>query len=504
MIKRVHELQADDQKESERVGSERGSCRCTCFQGNVAEPKDTVMSLPTRLLQAIAAHHGGQVVIVAGAGCSVEAPTNLRLAGQCSLDAHDQLVRDAVLGPDECPDASDLTILADTVVAKTHGQTELVKRLPRQPFRQAKPNRGHQLAAALLLERALASVLTLNFDLAFSNALSELGAEGRIAVIPGPENHNDLAAANIIYLHRSVDAEPESWILTSKALQVGWKGGWEAVMASRILSSPVLVFAGLGSPATVLTESLALIRKAVPDGVAVYQVDPGRLAASSFSSQLNIDAGDYLQMGWCEFMDRLAQRVTIEHLGSLGVACAALVTDEGLEDPDVASTLEKLDSEGLIYIGQLRAHWLLSTRTYVTHGEVEPKLLADLLLGVALVESKTGRAARFCDNGIVEFEFEGRVVSFVMATGAGHRRWQSLESRLMEKRADWKRHNPRPLYAIVSGFTGNPNRTSSLPETIIPQTSEESIVDGAGNTLTMIDVDELRLDQKTIERIFIG
>jgi hypothetical protein len=51
------------------------------------------VSLPAELLHAISQPAGGRVVLVTGAGCSVEAPTNLSLAFDCATKAHVKLVR---------------------------------------------------------------------------------------------------------------------------------------------------------------------------------------------------------------------------------------------------------------------------------------------------------------------------------------------------------------------------------------------------------------------------
>lgn len=114
-----------------------------------------------------------------GAGCSHEEPTSLPLSGHLSEECHRQLVADGILDEDEVEDKSDLSAVAEAVVAKTQSQRELVDRFPLDAFRYAKPNDGYLIMAALLLEGVLADALTLNFDFAPRTALGQLGAGAR-------------------------------------------------------------------------------------------------------------------------------------------------------------------------------------------------------------------------------------------------------------------------------------------------------------------------------------
>ncbi|GAI05518.1 unnamed protein product, partial [marine sediment metagenome] len=213
------------------------------------------MSLPADLLHAISQPEGGRVVLVVGAGCSVEPPTNLPLSRQLALDAHRRLVEDGVLDDGDCPEPASLTCVADAVWSKTKSQRELVVRFPCDGFRQAEPNRGHLLTAAMLYEQALSCVMTLNFDLAISNALSQIGAHGNVKIISKPDDYASLGLSNLVYLHRNVDADPDLWVLRSVTLEENWRDGWERVVTERVVSTPVTVFVGLGSSIDVLEES---------------------------------------------------------------------------------------------------------------------------------------------------------------------------------------------------------------------------------------------------------
>lgn len=139
--------------------------------------------LPSELLHA-ASEPGGRLALVLGAGCSLESPTDLQLASVYSESAHAQLVLDQVIHEGGCSAPSDLSALASAVYSATGSQVDLVRRLPRNDFRMARPNSGYLIAAALLREGVVNAVLTLNFDLAMTAALSELGAK-EVAVVEG-------------------------------------------------------------------------------------------------------------------------------------------------------------------------------------------------------------------------------------------------------------------------------------------------------------------------------
>src|SRR5438094_5404548 len=201
------------------------------------------LALPPELRAAIAQVGGGRVVLVIGAGCSFEPPTSLPLSREMAIEVHRRLRLDGVLTVD-CANPGDLSNVADAVFAATGQQRPLVDRLHLNDFRSAVPNDGYLLAAALLSEQAVSCVMTLNFDLAMSTALSMIGAKD-VSVIAGPQDHQRLGLTNVIYLHRNVDADAEQWILRTAALASEWQGQWIQAIATKVLNGPVTVFAGL-------------------------------------------------------------------------------------------------------------------------------------------------------------------------------------------------------------------------------------------------------------------
>src|SRR6185503_20965452 len=132
--------------------------------------------LPDELLQAISTPAGGRLALVLGAGCSVEAPTGIPVSRIVSLEIHRRLIDDGVLAEGDCANPEDLSCVADEVFAKRNSQRDVVERfLDRYDLKLATANEGYRIAAAMLLEGALSSIVTLNFDLGLSAALSEIG-----------------------------------------------------------------------------------------------------------------------------------------------------------------------------------------------------------------------------------------------------------------------------------------------------------------------------------------
>ena len=117
-------------------------------------------------------------------------------------------------------------------------------------------------AAALLRERAIASVVTLNFDVALTGAVQVLGAGEDVSIVTGPKDHHHLEDPSLIYLHGTAYDDADDWVLRPELLERWDEGRWQTVI-SRVLTAPVIVFVGFGSPADVLTESLSRIRKAL-------------------------------------------------------------------------------------------------------------------------------------------------------------------------------------------------------------------------------------------------
>lgn len=401
------------------------------------EPQESAASSPTaipsEILQRITDAAGSRVVLVVGAGVSMERPTSFRSGTYYSHEAHRKLVADGVLDEGECTDPDDLSVLAETVYSKLGSQKALTSRLPKNAWRNAAPNSGHLVAAALLLEGALHHVISLNYDLAFQNAITELGNSTNITFIEGPEEHGNVAAHSVVYLHRSVNQDEETWVLRKTALDLDWQSGWESVIAAANLAAPTVIFVGLGSPAAVLTDSVGrLVAKAKS---SYYLVD--RNLDSKFASALGASLTGTIQLYWGEFMARIANRVLLEQLHRLREACEQLVADE----PDIAPQQDRdvtdvLKNAQLVDLGKARSTWLLESQSYSSEGDIaRQRHVAHLLLCL-------DRATDAVEATSVELDPHGRFALTTrlgsqmvlgLAHGKGLISWAAISSKVRER-----------------------------------------------------------------------
>ena len=435
-----------------------------------------------------------------GAGCSKEEPTSLPLAGDLSERCHQKLVADGILSTGEVNNPRDLSALAEAVVERTGGQLELTNRFPPGEFRHATPNEGYLIMAALLLEGALSNTLTLNFDLAARTALADLGAGAKVSTVRGPEEHRQIGARNLIYLHRDIDSPADEMILRTSQLEEAWREHWEEIVVQRVLAGPITVFVGLGSPTSVLVETTKRILTAIGTGQAkVYVVDPSAREDSHFASLLKIGAEDYLRMSWGNFMRALAQRVVEEHRAILERDCNTLVQALGIETEDIAGLCSRLAEVGLLGLGRLRAAWMLHSSSYLPHEEGTPlHLFSNLVLAIRMVERVGGQQARFREDGLVEFSVGGYVTLIMVCSGGGWMNSARVEAELSKRREALQRQGRAPSVALVGGVEQGPEKTT--PSNIAGDGNPDDLVTGP-TMLRIITIAELRSDPELVRQV---
>lgn len=453
------------------------------------------MPLPPDLNQAIATIGGGRIALIIGAGCSVEAPTGVPVARTCSLELHDQLVADGVLAAGDCAQPEDLSVLADAVFAKTNSQLALVSRMRDRYNLHARPaNDGYLIAAALLCENAIAAIVTLNFDVALTSAISELSCADVVGIIEGPAHLPQQKGRNVYYLHRNANAvDAEVWVLRSRAIEAEWQGHWQQPITQNVLIKPCVVFAGLGTPVTVLMESVSLMRAAIPGGSRLFQVDPAPSAGSQFFQALNLPEADYIQLGWSEFMRQFSDRLMREHGSKLSTAATQKANDDGLTQEDLTTVLEQLRVHGIVRSGRIRAMWLLDEKKpYLAFETNISPLIADLLLSLALVARVSGTVVTIGDDGIVEFRRAGAVIAaIIVASGSGHLKMPSIEARINKRKYWWRGRGIQPTAALVAGTSEIRQAISPPADVLRGELKERNLVDGSSG-ISLFHIDDLR------------
>jgi hypothetical protein len=453
------------------------------------------MPLPAELLRAIASPNGGRLALVIGAGCSVEAPTSIPVSRVCSAEIHRQLVADGILQDGECEDPSDLSLLADAVFERLGSQRVLVERLRDQyGFKLAPANEGYSIAAALLCEGAITSIVTLNFDLALSTALSELGAHGIVGIVERPEDLQFQKNINVYYLHRNVNAaDPDLWVLRSAAMATEWKDHWENIIANSVLATPVVLFAGLGTPLKVLIESAKRLKAALPDGTTTFLAGPGNPMDSQFFAELNLDVAHYLQLGWGALMRSLSDRLSVEQMAHLSQAVTRKINEDGMTPEAVQPTLDRFRDIGIVTFGRLRAHWLLHDKPYRPINTDDFGLIADLVLAIGYLERVSGATASVRREGIVDFSRNARIVaSFQIASGRGHRGRAAIEADVNQRRTRFPYDFP-PSAVLIAGTSDTwDTPLPSAPDDIISGDMNEPDLISGTTRLSMIHVNQLR------------
>lgn len=470
--------------------------RCATI-GTVANER---LELPAHLLQAVA-DRTGRVALVVGAGCSLESPTSLELSSTYAVQVHDQLLLDEVLADGECAEPSDLSAVTSAVWSKTHSQEPVVTRLPRARFRNAQANDGYLAAAALLREGAVSAVLSLNFDLAMSHALMELSAD-EVAVIADPASIRDLGSHIVVYLHRNVnETNFDDWILRVEALREEWRGQWEQVLSQRVMTTSVVVFAGLGSPTAVLIESVKWIRERLdPSQHQAYVVDPS--ATTQFQAALDLPDESHIQMGWCDFMRHLAERLSAQLRIALVESCTELCTSNAWPDevPFIEQVCEAFFDRGLVSSGKQRARWLLHNRSYLPDEEHSRASVGYLLLGLGLAERHLDGTLTIRQDGVVEFRKAGRVSgSCLPVSGGGTHHWTAIEPRI-QKSLRTMRPYEMPTAILLGGMQGALPTAITPPEDVLYEEIEGDIAGGSPDP-AYLTVDELRADPTTAIRM---
>lgn len=390
-------------------------------------------TFPAEIFQRITDAAGGRVVLVVGAGVSMEKPTSLETGAHYSREAHRKLVADGVLQEGECADPDDLSVLADVLYDKFGSQTALTNRLPKEKWRNAAPNSGHLIAAALLIEGALRHVISLNYDLAFQHAVTALGNSTNITFVEGPDEHSNLASHSVVHLHRSVNQPEETWVLRKTALDTDWAGEWESVIAAANLSAPVVVFVGLGSPANVITESIGNL--AAKAQSSYYLVD--RNQESKFREALNDNLTGTVELYWGEFMAKLAQRVVVEQLQRLRKAHEQMVLDDSEmateRSNDITTPIQGIS---LLDLGRARSTWILGTEPYAAEGDASrQRQVAHLLLATDRMNLAFAASSLDLDeHGRLTLTSDiGSSLVFGLAHGGGTSAWSAISAKVRER-----------------------------------------------------------------------
>jgi len=371
------------------------------------------------------------------------------------------------------------------------------------PLKAPRPNTGHNIAAALLAEGAIQSVITLNFDLAFTVALSQLGLGQKVGIVDGQHEFGNQGERTLYYLHGNANtADYESWTIRTAALTSDWKDKWQHVVVNRVVSTPVVLFAGLGSPADVLFESVTFLKSALPGRISLFQVDPSEYSTSTFVNTLGVSQDNYIRLCWCEFMEKLSKRVLVAQVDSIQLAAGNLLRLNNRLEENLAPILTNVkESFSLLEIGALRAKWLLTDNPYLCDDQQTRDHMADLLLVIAYISRESNVTGIVRSDGVVEFVRDGRLLAaYLLASGRGVTTSATIESKASVSVKQIKHRHCNIAGVIMSGAQDNGRASSASPDSIVVEVDPADILFGK-DRLKFINAETIRSGEYKISEI---
>ncbi len=446
--------------------------------------------IPANLLQAISSDGGGLLSIVIGAGCSKEPPSSIPLAREIATEANRRLVEDGVLAANECAHPADLAALASLVYAKTGSQKALVERFPLSRLRMTPANDGYRCLVALMAEGAISHVLSLNFDTAVQSAAAELGLSVHVVAAPGAPIP---IGPTLVHLHGTANGSAESLVLRQEAIDTAWKQSWQQIVAQQILAAPNVLFAGLGSAAPVLSETVQMIRDAVGDQKTQYQVDVNAHGQNHFAQQLNIAADRYIQAGWSAAMTRLANRLLQEQVNSLRNNGAAILTGNGGSEEEInrfKDTVAALGTSSLLSLGKFRAHARLHRNgKYLPRTTSDEELMTGPLSALATFCAAENLILAPASNGLWQLRKGTHLLgSVLIATGGGTRKVTALETSIRAVSKEIAEiSGTAPDVILLGGVVGDSSLVQDvLPTDILEGEEISDIVSGPPESLILV------------------
>ena len=340
-----------------------------------------VVDLPAGLVAAVSGAAGGTLALVLGAGCSIDPPTGLRAAGDYAALAYRRLVGARTIA-ENCCDPRDLGALADAVFAATGSQDALVEIL-RPELSNATPNDGHKIAAALLAEQIVGLILTLNFDRAVDAAIATIAHGERIAVVHSIEDLLGRTRFAVVYLHGDVEAPSDKWILRQAQIDASWEDTWQKYIVVDLAMTPNVVFAGLGSPTPVISDTVLRVNAALPPGKKIYQVDAVDSASNALAQTLKVGADDYVVACWTGFMRKIGETVAREFLHRISERNPGFCAENRHPAEDITSALSALPQD-MLALGRLRASWFFDKSEYKPFRNSNLDQIVDIVRTVAV------------------------------------------------------------------------------------------------------------------------
>jgi hypothetical protein len=199
-------------------------------------------------------------------------------------------------------------------------------------------------------------------------------------------------------------------------------------------------------------------------------------------------------------MEELAARIVTEHVQQLSNAATQKVQSDGLTPEELTGFLDRLRTLGLVVCGKVRARWLLDGSAYCRATLDHHRLVADLLLAVAMMARVSGTEPVIVEDSVIEFRRDNRVVAAcLLASGKGHRGRPSMEAAVDQQR---RRYRARavPVTGAIVGGTSDWAAVVSPPVDVVRGNMADDIV-VAHAPLPLHHIAELRANPDRIQEV---
>jgi hypothetical protein len=363
--------------------------------------------------------------------------------------------------------------LADAVFGATGSQDALVDIL-KPELSNATPNDGHKIAAALLAEQIVGLILTLNFDRAVDAAIATIAHGETIAIVHSIEDLSVRTRFAVVYLHGNVEAPPGKWILRQAQIDASWEDTWQKYVVEDLAMTPSVVFAGLGSPTPVISDTVLRVSEALPAGKKIYQVDAVDSARNELAQALQVAAANYVVASWTGFMRKIGETVAREFLHRISERSPGFCAKNRHPAEDITSALSALPHD-MLALGRLRASWFFDKSEYKPFRTANLDHLVDIVRTVSIALRIVEADACVPVEDGMEFRRDGKMLLRVFScSGAGSVYWAKVEAEMQSRLERFRRHDKStPVAYLVTGV--DMSQATSVPENIVPKPTGDEL-----------------------------
>lgn len=402
----------------------------------------------------------GKIVIYAGAGISVSAPTDLPTGAALARTIHASL--GALFSIPSPVNPADLVAVADLVATFSGGEAALLETSARAAhFRTAKPGYVHKVLAHLMLEGVI-DVLTTNWD----NCIERGSGEEHLPTVVTDRDLVDILPPSVLKIHGCA-SRPSSLLVTSSHLEN--PPSWVRDQTRARLGSALVVFVGIGDVAGYVETRIeeAINEVGAIDNIRV--VSPGVASRWDTSQWKNVAPTLRDEYKIPATADEFAEKFAAAYIvARLSEHQAGLAAEPSLSADFAGARIGLCQSEPLSIL-----RWARQTDINPRAGET---ILKSPALGRVLTAlgHMAGDSARLGNTQIFVTP-EGPVELLISTETATTRRLVEVATYRLHEHVN--QGVPAPRF-IVAGGVGPIPKSTALPGSVMGDSHESDIIDG--------------------------